>query len=61
MKMFFANANCEVRCGIFNKKLKTENMADKGLKLEAAYSESKLENAIISKLQSFMLDLCSRI
>ena len=28
-----------------------------GLKPEAAYSESKLENAIISKLQSFMLEM----
>ena len=28
-----------------------------GLKPEAAYTESKLENAIISKLQSFMLEL----
>ena len=28
-----------------------------GLKLEAAYSESKLENAIISKLQQFLLEL----
>ena len=28
-----------------------------GLKQEAAYSESKLENAIISKLQDFMLEL----
>ena len=28
-----------------------------GLKPEAAYTESKLENAVISKLQSFMLEL----
>lgn len=31
-----------------------------GLKPEAAYTESKLENAIIDKLQDFLLELSAR-